>query len=33
MQDTEVAADETELSLTLSDRIRSRDVFVRVPGR
>jgi hypothetical protein len=32
MQDTKVAADETELS-TLSHRIRSRDVFVRVPGR
>lgn len=29
----EVAADEPELSLTLSDRIQSRDVLVRVPGR
>jgi hypothetical protein len=29
----ELAADEPELSLTLSDRIRSRDVLVRVPRR
>ncbi|MBA3258819.1 MAG: hypothetical protein H0T68_05050 [Gemmatimonadales bacterium] len=29
----EVAADQPDLSLTLSDRVRSRELLVRVPGR